>query len=126
MAVEPSCPALLILDDDDFRKNLIKVFDQRHFMVTFASEGDGALDHLRETSRRFRVIILGLDLNSGKGLQALDYLREHREEVGCGLIILGEPHPDIRTYTPWADETLLKPVDAAYVAARARTYCGAC
>ena len=126
MSVEPSCPALLILDEDDFRKSLIRVLDERHFMVTFTPEGDGALGYLRDTTRRFRVVILGLDINRGKGLQALDYIREHRDEIGCGLIILGEPHPDIRSYAPWADETLLKPVDPDYVATRARTYCGVC
>jgi two-component system response regulator MtrA len=119
--VRPSCPALLVHDDDAFRKKLIATLDQQNFSVTFSTDGPQALDHLR--SRKFSVVILGLNLGSRHGLTALEFLRDNRESVGCGVIILGDPDPNIRTYAPWADETLLKPVDAAYVATRARAYC---
>jgi DNA-binding response OmpR family regulator len=119
--VRPSCPALVIHDDDAFRKTLIATLDQHHFTVTISADGDGALDLLRK--RRFSVILLGLNLATRNGMSALDYLRESKESLGCGVLILGDPHPQLRTFTPWADETLLKPVDAAYVATRARTYC---
>ncbi|HEX6097088.1 MAG TPA: response regulator [Thermoanaerobaculia bacterium] len=119
--VRPSCPALVIHDDDAFRKMLIAALDQHNFTVTFSADGDGAVDLLRK--RRFNVIVLGLNLSTRNGLRALDYLRESKESLGCGVLILGDSDPQIRTYAPWADETLLKPVDAAYVAARARTYC---
>jgi DNA-binding response OmpR family regulator len=119
--VRPSCPALVIHDDDAFRKTLIATLDQHHFTVTFSADGDGAVDLLRK--RRFSVILLGLNLSTRNGMSALDYLRESKESLGCGVLILGDPDPQLRTLTPWADETLLKPVDAAYVATRARTYC---
>lgn len=120
--VRPSCPALLIHDDDEFRKKLIATLDQQHFTVTFAEDGPEAIDHL--TARTFAVVLLGVNLATRRGVQALDYLRGQREAVKCGLIILGDPDPEIRTYASWANETLLKPVDAEYVVARARTYCG--
>lgn len=119
--VRPSCPALLIHDDDAFRKKLIATLDQQNFSVTFAPDGAGAIDHLK--ARNFSVVILGVNLASRRGLEALDFLRTNREAVKCGVIILGDPDPDIRTYAPWADETLLKPVDPDYVATRARAYC---
>lgn len=119
--VRPSCPALLVLDDDAFRKKLIATLDQQNFSVTFSTDGTQAIDHLR--SRKFAVVILGLNLGSRRGVTTLEFLRDNREAVGCGLIILGDPDPNIRTFAPWADETLLKPVDAAYVATRARAYC---
>lgn len=121
--VEPSCPALVILDDDTFRRSLIKTLDQKHFSVTFFSDGDDAIGILKEKHQTFRVVLLGLDLRTRRGLQSLEYLRDHRQKVTCGIIIIGEPNPEIRTYAPWADETLLKPVDPDYVARRARTYC---
>jgi DNA-binding response OmpR family regulator len=121
MAVAPSCQVLLIHDDDAFRKSLIATLDQKHFAVTFAPDGDGSLEYLRE--RTFSVIIVAVDLQSGKGRRSVDYLRDHREAAKCGVIILGEPDPKLRTFAPWADETLLKPVDPDYVAARARVYC---
>jgi hypothetical protein len=68
-------------------------------------------------------VLLGVNLSTRNGLQALDYLRDHHESVKCGVILLGDPDPGIRTYAPWADETLLKPVDPGYVATRARSYC---
>jgi hypothetical protein len=56
------------------------------------------------------------------------FAQEYRQEANrtrarCGVMILGESDPNIRTFAPWADETLLRPVDAAYVANRARAYC---
>ena len=115
--VRPSCPALLIHADDEFRKSLIATLDARHFMVTFVPNGDDALDLLRE--RNFRVVIVGFNVAN----RSLDALREARTRTRCGVLILGDPDPQLRTVAPWADETLLKPVDAAYVAQRAHTYC---
>lgn len=119
--VRPSCPVLLIHDDDAFRRKLIATLDQHNFSVTFAADGAEAIDHLR--ARTFSVVILGLNLGNRRGVTSLDFLRDHREAVKCGLILLGDPDPNVRTYAPWADETLLKPVDASYVATRARAYC---
>jgi DNA-binding response OmpR family regulator len=119
--VRPSCPALLIHDDDAFRKKLIATLDQQNFSVTFSADGPEAIEHLK--ARKFSVVILGLNLGTRRGVTTLEYLRDNRDAVGCGVIILGDPDPNIRAYAPWADETMLKPVDAAYVATRARTYC---
>ena len=119
--VQPSCPVLLIHDDDAFRKTLIATLDQHNFSVTFATDGAEAIDHLK--ARTYSVVILGLNLGNRRGVTALDFLRDHREAAKCGVILLGDSDPNIRTYAPWADETLLKPVDASYVATRARAYC---
>ena len=118
--VRPSCPALVIHDDDAFRRSLIATLDQQNFTVTFASDEE-AVDILR--NRRFNVVLLGLNLSTRNGMRSLDVLRESKTKIGCGVLILGDPDPQIRTFAPWADETLLKPVDAAYVATRASSYC---
>jgi ActR/RegA family two-component response regulator len=119
--VQPSCPAFVIHEDDAFRKSLIATLDQHHFTVTFARDGEEAIDVLR--NRKFNVVLVGVNLAARIGLTAVDFLRDHRERLSCGVVIVGEPDPALRTYAPWADETLLKPVDAAYVATRARSYC---
>ena len=119
--IEPSCPVIVIHDDDAFRRKLIATLDARHFSVTFAADGDEGLALLK--TRPFRVAVVAVDLQSGRGLRALEFLRENRNDAVCGVIILGEPDPRIRTFAPWADETLLKPADADYIATRARTYC---
>lgn len=122
--VEPSCPALVILDEDAFRSSLIKTFDEKHFSVTvYTPETDDVVQCLERERRTFHVIIVGVDLANRKGVAALEYLRDHREKLRCGIIIIGEPSPEIRTFAPWVDETLLRPVDPDYVARRARTYC---
>ena len=119
--VRPSCPVLLIHDDDEFRKKLIAALDQHHFSVTFAEDGKEAIEHV--LARRFPVVLLGVNLATGRGEEALEFLRGHRSAVKCGVIIVGDPDPRIRTSASWADETLLKPVDPQYVATRARAYC---
>lgn len=119
--VRPSCPALVIHDDDAFRRALIAALDQQNFTVTFATDGDGAVDILR--NRKFNVVLLGLNLATKAGTQTLDFLRDAKQKLSCGVLILGDPDPQLRTLAPWADETMFKPVDASYVATRARTYC---
>ena len=118
--VRPSCPALVIHDDDAFRKSLIATLDEQNFTVTFAADAE-AVDILGK--RRFNVVLLGLNLSTQTGLRSLEFLRQSKTKLGCGVLILGDPDPQIRTYAPWADETLLKPVDPAYVVTRARSYC---
>lgn len=119
--VSPSCPALVIHDDDDFRKSLIATLDQKHFTVTVATDGADALQTLQ--SRKFEVIIIGFDAATRHGLAALAYLRDNRATIASGLIVMGEPSADLRTYAKVADETLLKPVDPSYVAERAQRQC---
>lgn len=123
MTVEPSCPALVIHDDDEFRRTLIATLDQRHFTVTFTHDGDAVLDLLRDRGATFHVILVGLEIGSGKGVKPVRYLGEHRDSRRCGVILLASPDPCLRTFAPWADETLMKPVDPEYVATRAHVYC---
>ena len=120
--VEPSCPALLIFDDDAFRKSLISTLDQKHFTVTSSRE-DEAVKLLESEKRAFHVVLIGVDLDSKRGVEVLKYLEGHREKIRCGVIIIGEANPQLRTFAPWVDETLMKPVDPDYIAKRARTYC---
>ena len=119
--VRPSCPALVIHDDDPFRKALIAALDQQHFTVTVETDGDGALDVLR--NRKFNVVLLGVNLAGQRGMRSVEFLRGAGKSIGCGVLVLGDPDPNLRTLVPWANETFLKPVDATYVATRARTYC---
>ena len=119
--IQKSCPALLVLDDDDFRKKLIKSLDEQHFSVTFAPDGPEAIKLLE--SRPFRVVILGLNLSTGKGKNALNHLRENKKEDRA-VIVVGEASAETRKEALWANETLLKPVDPAWIATRARAYCG--
>jgi DNA-binding response OmpR family regulator len=119
--VRPSCPALVVHDDDAFRKNLIAALDQHHFTVAFSSDGDAAVELLR--NRKFRVVLVGLNLTTRHGMRALEYLHDETNRNGCRVLILGDPDPQVRTFAPWADETLLKPVDPGYVVTRARAYC---
>jgi DNA-binding response OmpR family regulator len=123
MAVEPSCPALVIHDDDVFRKALIAKLDENNFTVTFATDDDSVTSLLDDRVEQFHVILVGIDVQKRPDAKSIEFLRENRERVRCGIILLGEPDPALRTFAPWADETLMKPVDPAYIVKRARTYC---
>ena len=119
--IQPSCPALLVLDDDAFRKSLIATMDLEHFSVTPVDESNVAAELER---KKYRVVVIGLNLTSKKGVAAVEALKNHREANPCSVIILGDPDPRVRSFAPWANETLMKPVDPQYLATRARTYCG--
>ena len=109
MTVAPSCPVLLVHDDDAFRRALIKALDERYFSVTYTDDESDAASALREKS--FPVVILGAE-HAG--------ILDQADELGAAVILVGDVDAERRKR---ADETLLKPVDAAYVAERARTYC---
>jgi DNA-binding response OmpR family regulator len=119
--VQPSCPVLVVHHDDAFRKQLIAELDRNHFSVTAVEDGEQAVGQL--SSRAFSVILVGLNLASGVGKQSLEFLRSDRERIKCGILIVGDPDPAVRTFATWADETFLKPVDAGYLVTRARAYC---
>lgn len=119
--LRPSCPVLVIHPNDAFRKALIAALDQHHFKVSFISDERQVGELLREDD--FRVILLGLNMATRTGVQSLEALQQARQDHKCAVIILGDPDPQVRTAAPWADETLLKPVDPAYVAQRAHSYC---
>jgi DNA-binding response OmpR family regulator len=119
--LRPSCPVLLIHPNDAFRKALIASLDQHHFKVTFVSDETSAAEVLRKET--FRVVLLGLNVAAQTGIRTLDVLQQVKRDSKCGVIILGDPDPQVRITAPWADETLLKPVDPAYVAQRAHSYC---
>ena len=121
MSVAPSCPVLVVHDDDPFRKALIVALDRKHFTVTYAPDGDQAVDMMKQ--RSFHIVVVSLDPKSRKGLQALEYIKENRSRVSKGVIIVGDPSPELRGFARLADETLMKPVDPNYVADRARVYC---
>jgi DNA-binding response OmpR family regulator len=122
MTVVPSCPALVVHDDDAFRRSLIASLDQNHFTVTVFSDGPDVIAKLKE--RRYKILLLGVDLTRRRGLETLEFLKQHRSDFGGTVIILGDSNPELRSYASAADETLLKPVDPNYVATRARVYCG--
>jgi len=121
MSVSPSCPILVVHDDDAFRRKLIAALDQRHFTVTFAADGAAALQAMQQCA--FRVIVIGIDAASHNGMESAGYVREHRGVLRANVIVVGDPHPQLREVARFADETLLKPVDPEYVADRARVYC---
>jgi CheY-like chemotaxis protein len=108
--LQPSCPVLVVLKDDSFRKALIASLDLKHFAVTVAVDGDETVELLRNKQSTFKLILLGIDLQNRKGMHSVQYLREHRDGT-CGVILIGDPTPELRTFAPWADETLMKPVD---------------
>ena len=56
-------------------------------------------------------------------MEALHYIRDNRATIEAKLVILADAHPDIRQYAGDAVEFLINPVDAPYVANRARAYC---
>jgi DNA-binding response OmpR family regulator len=113
MSITPSCPALLVHEDDSFRRALIAALDAKHFSVTYTESGAEAVKAMRE--KTFKVVVLSVDV-----AEALEYLREHRRS---GVILIAAANPDIRKYARVAEETLLKPVDPMYVAERASVYC---
>jgi DNA-binding NtrC family response regulator len=121
IAIAPSCPVLIIHDDDPFRRLLVKALDQNHFTVTMTEDGAGAVAAIR--NRSYPVILLGLTHGNGRGMETLRYIRDNRATIDAKLVILADVHPDLRQYARDAVEFLIKPVDALYVANRARTYC---
>lgn len=121
MSVSPSYPILVVADDDRFRKELIRALDERHFSVTFTADPNDALRLLER--KAFSVIVLSIDARGRKNLELLERLRERSVESDEAVLVLAPPSPELREMARFADETLMTPVDADYLARRAQTYC---
>ncbi|MEO6260090.1 MAG: response regulator [Thermoanaerobaculia bacterium] len=123
MSTSPSCHILVVHDDDAFRKQLVRTLDQHHFSVTFTADGIEALAYLEE--RVFSVVVVYVDVRGPQNLNVLEALRERRSGTGGeAVIVLAPPSEEVRELARFADETMMIPVDAEHLTARARTYCG--
>lgn len=89
--------------------------------MTVEVDGDAAINALK--IRPFQVVLVGLDLKTHKGLDALEFIRSNRQTFTARVSILGDPNTELRQHARLADETLMKPVDVGYFVDRARTYC---
>lgn len=121
--MKPSCPVLVVEDDESFRKPLIVALDEMHFTVTSASNGVEAIEMLE--GRAFQVIILDLNLPERTGYEVLEHIRANREKITARIIVVSGVGPQARQDADLAiaEEVLLKPVDFHYVAQRAIKYC---
>lgn len=123
MTTRPSCPALVVEDDDTFRKPLVAALDAAHFTVTMAVTAHEALAAI--SARKFHIIILDLNLPDRSGLEVLNHISANREAVDSKVIVVSGVDPHLRQSAELsvAEEVLLKPVDFRYVAERAKRYC---
>lgn len=121
--MKPSCPVLVVEDDESFRKPLIVALDEMHFTVTSAVTGADAIEML--SARTFQVIILDLNLPERSGYEVLEYIRANRDKIAARIIVVSGVGPQARQDADLAiaEEVLLKPVDFRYVAQRATKYC---
>lgn len=121
--LKPSCPVLVIEDDESFRKPLIAALDEAHFTVTAAGSAEEALEVMK--TRVFQVIILDLRLPGQSGYDLLEYIRTNRDRIRSRILVVSGVGPQARQDADLsiAEEVLLKPVDYSYVAKRAQKYC---
>lgn len=121
--MKPSCPVLVVEDDESFRKPLVAALDQAHFTVTAVATAEEALAELE--AREFDVIILDLKLPERSGYDVLDHIRSNRQRITAKILVVSGVGPQLRQDAALgiAEEVLLKPVDHRYVAQRARKYC---
>jgi DNA-binding response OmpR family regulator len=120
----PSCPVLLVEDDETFRRPLVAALDQSHFAVALAGDGQEAIDLLRD--RDFQVIILDLKMPNVSGLEVLKYIADNRERIDAKVLVLTGASAEERAKVDVtvAEEVMMKPVDFTHVVKRARRYCG--
>lgn len=125
MSVAPSCPVLLIQDDESFRKGLVAALDRSHFAVTMAANGAEGIEKLQRGS--FTVLILDLDLQKLDAQSVLDWVRDHRSDAPPKILIVTGATPTLRQQydLKLAEEVLFKPVTVDYVVTRAQRYCAA-
>jgi len=101
---------ILVVDDDEGIRSLVKKYlNEKKYLVTTANSAENASEKIRII--KFDLIILDIMM---PGKSGLDFLNEHRKDIGTPVILLtarGEPGERIEGLEMGADDYLPKPFE---------------
>ena len=107
-------PRLLLCDDSTVERHALSHFLRANgFIVDEASDGNGAISHLKH--KPVDLILLDLNMPGSDGFEVLSYLQEHRRSLPVillsGMALNKIQHKMHGLPTPELPPLLIKPID---------------
>ncbi len=114
---------ILVIEDKDFEcQKINETLGQDHDLITIASSGVEALEHITKTD--YDVLIVSLNLEDEDGLRLCSHLKSNERSRAVPIVMIGdeEDMPKIaRGMELGAHDYILRPVDRNELLARVRT-----
>lgn len=115
---------ILIVDDhEDVRRSLADILEARGYEVYTASDGQEAVEAVR--NRPFCFVVMDIRMPRMGGVQALKELRELRPEVPVALVSVYNMHSSTQRFLDLgAVAVLTKPLDIENLISLLNKHCG--
>ncbi len=113
---------ILVADDDpEDLNNLINVLQNEEYLVDGATNGEQALERLKD--KEYHLVITDLRMPKKDGLELLTKIREEYPNTGV-MVITGYPSLDssIQSLREEAFDYIVKPFDVDYLKVRVASY----
>ena len=107
--------ALIVEDESALRELYGRILESKGFMVSYASDGNFAIQCLEETYAP-DLIILDIRMPNRNGLEVLEYLQDH-PEINNIHVVIATASTDFQEYVSMlpSAEFLLKPVTSRHL-----------
>lgn len=79
---------ILIVDDSEFNRMLLVDILENQYIVEEASDGEEAIEILRQRSSDFSIILLDIVMPKANGFAVLDYMRKYHMLDGTAVIMI--------------------------------------
>lgn len=107
---EPKKKVLIVDDNPDLRVIFARTFDRKHFSVNMATDGQHAIDSLKEEIPD--VLILDINMPRLNGFEVLKYVRQNQQTKHVKVVVVTGNYMAMQApEAEYADLLLIKPVD---------------
>lgn len=120
--LEERTPHILVVDDEEFNRRLIRRIVSQYCEITEADNGQTALELIQE--HEFDLIVLDIMMPGMHGLEVLAELRKHASSTDLPVILvsaLTENDDIVQGLQTGANDYIPKPIDTEIVQARVLT-----
>ena len=110
--VNQSRPCVLVADDVEFSRGILKMLLRHDYEVLEASNGDEAVSQLKENAQKISCILLDIKMPGLDGYGVMDFMRQEKliERIPViALTSLSDPQGHIRCYESGAIDLIEKP-----------------
>ena len=110
--VNQSRPCVLVADDVEFSRGILKMLLRHDYEVLEASNGDEAVSQLKENAQKISCILLDIKMPGLDGYGVMDFMRQEKlikRIPVIALTSLSDPQGHIRCYESGAIDLIEKP-----------------
>lgn len=111
---------LFLEDEPTIREVLTEYMKMQNYDVTYAEDGEQALDFLAK--RQFDMAVLDIMVPKVSGLEVLQYIKEHNSDMAVIMLTaLDDERTQVQAFNLYADDYVIKPVSPIILLKRMET-----